>query len=149
MAAAQKMGRGLKALACLLLCALTTPAASYYVTVAGLGGTPEYESQFTKWAADIDHQLHANGPETTVLTLTGNSAMREHIREALSRLSGEMKSDDAFALLLIGHGTFDGTDYKFNIPGPDITAAELASLLNRLPATRQLVVNMTSCSGAS
>ena len=47
--------------------------------------------------------------------------------------------------MLIGHGTFDGTDYKFNLPGPDITGAELAALLDRIPATRQLVVNMTSC----
>ena len=23
--------------------------------------------------------------------------------------------------MMIGHGTFDGTDYKFNLPGPDIT----------------------------
>ncbi len=30
-----------------------------------------------------------------------------------------------------------------------MTAAELASMLNRIPARRQLVVNMTSCSGAS
>ena len=51
--------------------------------------------------------------------------------------------------MLIGHGTYDGTDYKFNIPGPDITGAELASLLDAVPATRQLVVNMTSSSGGS
>ena len=30
------------------------------------------------------------------------------------------------AATLIGHGTYDGVDYKFNIPGADITAAELA-----------------------
>src|SRR5690606_416612 len=33
--------------------------------------------------------------------------------------------------------------------GPDITASELANLLDRVPARRQLVVNMTSASGAS
>jgi len=35
-----------------------------------------------------------------------------------------------------------------NLPGPDISALELAALLDRIPA-RQLVVNMTSASGAS
>ena len=30
---------------------------------------------------------------------------------------------DAFVLMLIGHGTFDGHEYKFNLPGPDITGA--------------------------
>ncbi len=52
-------------------------------------------------------------------------------------------------VILIGHGSYDGRDYKFNITGPDLTATELASLLDRVPAQRQLVVNMTSCSGGS
>ena len=37
-------------------------------------------------------------------------------------------------LVLIGHGTFDGIEYKFNLPGPDVSAAELATLLDRIPA---------------
>ncbi|MBV9154799.1 MAG: caspase family protein [Acidobacteriaceae bacterium] len=143
------MGDGVRSLVLLLGFALTAPAGSYYLTVAGLGGTPEYETQFAKWAADLDHELRANGPDATVVTLSGKSATRQAIQEALARIAEQVKPDDAFALMLIGHGTFDGTDYKFNIPGPDITAAELAALLNRIPARRQLVVNMTSCSGAS
>jgi hypothetical protein len=51
--------------------------------------------------------------------------------------------------MLIGHGTYDGADYKINLPGPDLSAIELASLLDRVPSTRQLVVNMTSSSGGS
>ena len=51
--------------------------------------------------------------------------------------------------MLIGHGSFDGTDYKFNLVGPDITAAELAELCDRIPAKRQLIVNATSASGGS
>jgi hypothetical protein len=51
--------------------------------------------------------------------------------------------------MLIGHGSFDGYDYKLNLPGPDMTAAELAGFLNRLRAGRQLVVNMTSASGGA
>jgi len=52
-------------------------------------------------------------------------------------------------VMLIGHGSYDGYDYKINLPGPDLSAAELATLLNRIPASRQLVVNMTSASGGS
>ena len=52
-------------------------------------------------------------------------------------------------MMLIGHGTFDGTEYKLNLPGPDMTGGELAALLDRVPAGRQLVVNMTSASGGS
>ncbi len=124
-------------------------AANYYVTVAGLGGTPEYETQFAKWATEMDHELHANGPDARVITLSGAAATRQRLQETLNQVATEAQPDDAFALLLIGHGTFDGADYKFNLPGPDIRASELAALLNRIPAHRQLVVNMTSCSGAS
>ena len=35
--------------------------------------------------------------------------------------------------MLIGHGTFDGVEYKFNLVGPDITAAELAALCDKFP----------------
>jgi hypothetical protein len=125
------------------------PAADYYLTVAGLGGEPEYEAQFVKWANDLDKELKVNGPETHVTTLTGAAATRVQIQQTMARLSGEIKSTDTFALFLIGHGSFDDTDYKINLPGPDLTAAELAALLDRVPAQRQLVVNMTSCSGAS
>ncbi len=143
------MGIGVKALGLFLVATCMLHAASYYVTIAGLGGAPEYETQFEKWAADLDHELHANGPDAHAVTLSGPSVTRQRIQQTLATVAAQSQSDDAFALFLIGHGTFDGTNYKFNIPGPDITAAELASLLNRIPARRQLVVNMTSCSGAS
>jgi hypothetical protein len=139
----------MKSAVLLVLCAMSMRATNYYVTLSGLGGTPEYEAQFSRWAADLDRELKKNGPDAHVLTLGGSAATRRAVEDTISRLAGEMQATDSFALFLIGHGTFDGTDYKFNLPGPDITARELASLLNRLPAARQLIVNMTSCSGAS
>lgn len=132
-----------------LACASGLFGTNYYVTVAGLGGTPEYEAQFEKWAAELDREFRTNGTNAEVVTLSGSAATRQHFNETLTKLASEVKPEDGFALFLIGHGTFDGVDYKFNLPGPDVTAAELASLLNRIPASRQLVVNMTSCSGAS
>jgi hypothetical protein len=139
----------MKAVVLSLLAAASLPGASYQVILAGLGGTPEYEQQFEKWAADLDHQIRAGIPDIHIETLSGAAATRERIREVFARLQQEVQPDDAFALVLIGHGTFDGTDYKFNIPGRDITAGELSTLMNKLPAVRQLIVNMTSCSGAS
>jgi hypothetical protein len=133
----------------LLLIAAAAQGASYFVTIAGLGGLPEYDKQFADWATEFDRQFKSNGPTAHVITLSGENATKSHIQQLMSQLAGEMKPDDSLALLLIGHGSFDGVDYKLNIPGPDLTAAELATMLNRIPAQRQLVVNMTSCSGAS
>ena len=71
------------------------------------------------------------------------------MQSVLAGIAKEAKPGDAFVLMLIGHGSFDGIDYKFNLPGPDLSAIELAALLDRIPASRQLVVNMTSASGGS
>ncbi len=133
----------------LLSAALPLQATTYYLTVTGLGGTPEYDSQFAKWGADLDKALEKNGPGTQIKSLTGSGATLEALRRTLAQLATVAKPSDSLEVFLIGHGTFDGTDYKFNLPGPDITGAELAKLLNRIPAEHQLLVDMTSCSGAT
>ena len=132
----------------LLLASVCLPAANYSVTVVGLGGAPEYETQFAKWAQDLERELKT-GPDARVVTLSSSGATKQQVEQTLDKLASEMSASDTFALFLIGHGTFDGVDYKINLPGPDMTAAELAKALNRIPASRQLIVNMTSCSGAS
>ncbi len=131
----------------LLGAALSARAATFYVTISGLGGEPDYEQRFKMWADDIDTSLKRAGGDANVITLVAPT--REQIRAKFADVTRQAHPDDAFVLMLIGHGTYDGVDYKFNIPGPDITGAELASLLDKVPASRQLVVNMTSCSGGS
>jgi hypothetical protein len=136
-----------KLLAGLILAALSAPAATFYVTLSGLGGETDYEQRFKLWAEDIDGSLKRAGGDSTVITLVAPT--RDQIRARLGEVAGKARPDDALVVMLIGHGTYDGVEYKFNIPGPDITGAELASLLDKIPATRQLVVNMTSSSGGS
>jgi hypothetical protein len=131
----------------LLAAALSAHAATFYVTLSGLGGEPDYDQRFKMWADDIESSLKKAGGDATLIALTAPT--REQIRAKLSEVARQAKPDDALVLMLIGHGTFDGTEYKFNIPGPDLTGAELAMLLDKIPATRQLVVNMTSSSGGS
>jgi hypothetical protein len=126
---------------------LSAHAATFYLTIAGLGGEPDYDQRFKMWAADIDASLKRAGGDAVVITM--QAPTREQIRARFAGLAGEAKPADAFVLMLIGHGSHDGVEYKFNIPGPDITGSELAALLDRVPATRQLVVNMTSSSGGS
>jgi hypothetical protein len=49
-------------------------------------------------------------------------------------------------IVLIGHGTFDGRDARFNLRGPDFTAAELATWLE--PFQRPIaIINGASASG--
>jgi hypothetical protein len=119
--------------------------ATYYVTASGLGGEPDYEQRFAMWAKDLESAA-SKSPDTKIETL--KSATKAALRATLERISKEATAQDALVLTLIGHGTFDGMDYKFNLTGPDITAVELASLLDRFPG-RQLVANLSSASGGA
>jgi hypothetical protein len=132
-----------------LLAAGALHASTFYVTVAGLGGEPDYEQRFTSQAQEIDKLLHGSSTDAKVTTLSGPQATKANLQNALAAVSRDAKPGDAFVLMLIGHGSFDGYDYKINLPGPDISGVELASMLDRIPCTRQLVVNMTSASGGS
>ena len=137
----------MRTLALLLLSSLSLPAATFYVNIAGLGGELDYTQRFKMWADDIDGSLKKAGGDTSVTTM--NAPHLEEIRSKFAELAKQAKPADSLVVILIGHGSYDGHDYKFNITGPDLTATELASLLDRVPAQRQLVVNMTSCSGGS
>jgi hypothetical protein len=119
-------------------------AVTHYVTVAGLGGEPDYEQRFKAQAGEIEKLVA--GPDARLITLSGAEATRTRMLEALSQLARQAAAEDTLVLMLIGHGTFDGVDYKLNLAGPDLTAADLAAALDRIPA-RQLIVNMTSASG--
>jgi len=130
-------------------CARATQAAPYYVTVAGLGGEPDYEQRFTAQAQEIDKLIRSSSPDAKIHTLFGKQATKAQLQSVLAGIGREAKSGDVLVLMIIGHGSFDGFDYKINLPGPDISAVELASLLDRIPTSRQLIVNMTSASGGS
>jgi len=139
--------RAIAVAALMVAASLSAPAATFYVTFSGLGGEPDYEQRFKMWAEDIETSLKKAGGDANIVTLVAPT--RDQIRSKLGEVARQAKPDDALVLMLIGHGTFDGVEYKFNIPGPDVTGAELASLLDKIPASRQLVVNMTSSSGGS
>jgi hypothetical protein len=124
-------------------------AETFYFTVAGLGGEPEYEQRFSGWAKDLDKLLHEVEPHAKIKTLYGADATRANVEGYLREVAKEAKPEDSVVLMLIGHGTYDEFDYKFNLPGPDLSAAQLAALLDKLPTAHQLIVNMTSASGGS
>jgi len=132
-------------------CVLALPvhAATYYVIVAGLGGEPDYEQRFTAAAKDLDRIFKSAGPNAHVFTLTGAQATASQLTEMMNEVAREAKPDDDFALILIGHGSFDGVDYKFNLVGPDMTAAQIVNLCDHIPTRRQLIVDTTSAAGGA
>ncbi len=123
-------------------------ASVYYVTVAGLGGEPDYQQRFTANANELDKVFKASSG-AHVYTLTGNQATRARLTETMGAIARDAKAEDDLVLTLIGHGSFDGVEYKFNLVGPDVSAADLAAMCDKVATRRQLVVNTTSASGGS
>jgi hypothetical protein len=55
---------------------------------------------------------------------------------------------DRVFVVLIGHGSFRSGEGRFNLPGPDLTPAVLAGLLEPLDEQEVVVVSTASASGA-
>ena len=143
-------GRACAWLALIVGAAVAAPARAdlYYLVVGGLGGEPKYQEQFDKATTEIAAVARRTTGNDRVLVLQGESATRAAVVKAFESLRMRTKPADSVAVVLVGHGSFDGDTYKFNLPGPDIDGAELKRLLGAMPAKSQLVVDTTSASGA-
>jgi hypothetical protein len=122
----------------------------YALVVSGATGGEEYAAQYAAWTDVFTRTLTGRfgfGPER-VTTLSesdkpAEAATAANIRKALTSLGQRMARQDLLFVLLIGHGTFDGVDAKFNLVGPDLESSEWAALLEPLPG-RVVIVNSTA-----
>jgi hypothetical protein len=78
------------------------------------------------------------------LAFAGAETDREQLRLRIA--SSPTNGVSPLWIVLVGHGTWDGQDAKFNLRGPDITAAEMAQWLK--PVTRPLAVINTASASA-
>src|SRR5207253_6991522 len=89
------------------------------------------------------------GPGGAGLLAHGGAGYGRDLVRTIGEVARSAKADDDFALILIGHGSFDGVGYKFNLVGPDVTAEEIAAMCDHVAARRQLIVDTTSASGGA
>jgi hypothetical protein len=124
----------------------------YALVVSGASGGEKYAAQHQKWRDELVAALRNTFvfPEANVVTLVeadpgGSKATAENLRRLMGDLRRRLTRDDLLLVVLIGHGTFDGEAAKFNLVGPDLTAAEWKTLLDGI-AGRVVVVNTTESS---
>jgi hypothetical protein len=116
------------------------------IVVVGAPGEPEYETQFRRWA---DRWQSAAEKASAGFIRIGQEKEagvndRERLRSAL--LERGKAGREPLWVVLIGHGTYDGREAKFNLRGPDVSDAELAEWL--APVKRPVaVINCASGSG--
>jgi hypothetical protein len=117
--------------------------------VAGLGGEPSYEQRFQQQAAAVATAAGRTGAaQKDIVVMTGERARRATLDPEMKKFAASVTADDQVAVVFIGHGSFDGDNYRFNLPGPDITGQEIGAFLDSIKAAQLLVVNSTSSSGS-
>jgi hypothetical protein len=139
------------------------PAAaqdSHILVVTGVAGDEEHAKQFHAWATKLveaaktkdsvpDSNITYLGEktETDPARIRGRST-RENVTKAIADIAAKAKAGDQVVVVLIGHGSFDGSVGAFSMPGPDLTAPDWAGLLKQLSAQKVAFINTTSSSGA-
>ncbi len=128
------------------LSARSTPASPpVIVLVVGAPGEPGFATNFLQQVHQWTQAAQSSG--TRVVTFGTDPEESPDDRSRLEAfLAAEPRTGDApLWLVLIGHGTFDGKEARFNLRGPDVSATELAAWL--VPFQRPLVlINTTSAS---
>lgn len=114
--------------------------------VVGSGGTEEYAGEFAETAALWTEAAKAGGADIEII---GLDPPADGAKPDAERLKERLASEKAPALwlVLIGHGTFDQREAKFNLRGPDLTDRELAAMLDTYPGELS-VVHTASASGS-
>ncbi len=133
-------------LALLYALPLGASASVHVVIVQGLAGSPEYQQRFDAELDRLRIAAERLAGSQRVRLFGGDQATRESILAHFETL--DASDDDRVAVFLLGHGSYDGFQYKFNLPGPDLTDQDLAEALDALPIRHQLLVNTSSASGA-
>ena len=123
------------------------------LVLSGASGGPKYAEQMREWRTGISSALvdryGFSADKVRMLVdetvKTGEPGTAVNVRKIVGEIRQGLTRDDVLLIILLGHGTYDGDVAKFNLVGPDLTAADWAGLLNGLPG-RLVVVNTTSAS---
>jgi hypothetical protein len=162
MGAAVTRWRRVRLLACGALAAsaalgLAAPAraegARYALVVSGASGSPQHAADHARWRETLVKALLGRlaFPADHVVVLQegppgeAGAATAASIRRAFRTLAARMGAGDLLLVVLIGHGTFDGVEAKFNLVGPDLEADEWRALADLVPG-RLVFVNTASAS---
>ena len=152
------MGSEVKALlgvafAFLVGTSLAAAEERYALIVSGAPGGAAYATTYQKWeqqlTAALRDRLGFSPDRIEVLSGTSadgdQSSTRPHVERAIAHLKSVAHGDDLVLVVLIGHGTADGGNAKFNLPGPDMTSTDWAALLHQLPG-RLVFIDTTAAS---
>lgn len=125
----------------------------FALVISGAPGGPDYAETYTAWRQTLVDTLREQpgfrDDHLIVLAATPGPgvgrASRDGVTAAVDTLRRRMAADAQLLVVLIGHGTYDGVDARFNLVGPDLSAADWSRLLDSLPG-RTVFINTTASS---
>ena len=151
----KKMCQTLIVILTTLLISTTAFAADYVLIIGGAAGEKSFYDAF--WSATSRfHELLTDeygytseqitflfedmGPSEET-QLVDTEAKREQVLAAFTQLAETVQPSDQLVLFMLGHASRTGRgNVKFNLPRRDITEAEYVTLINSIPAERQILV---------
>lgn len=143
------------------------------VVVAGVGGDPERRARFGGWAQDLCRAAAAfpwpvatrilverpgelpaatsdpappGAPERADECAPAGRSTRDRLAALLGETAAALPAGDPLLLVLIGHGS-GGGEARFNLPGPDLTPADLARMLDDFEGHPVTVAHLGSAAG--
>jgi hypothetical protein len=141
----------------------TIDPKKFALIISGVGGEEIYSKKFYSQAVQLYEGLtnKLGFDEKRVFLLTesvisnsenmanGNfaRATADEARKAFAAIKSTATPDSLIFIALIGHGSFDSQEAKFNLVGPDLIAKDYAALINGLPTRRVVFINCASASG--
>lgn len=129
----------------------------FLLIVVGLSGDPEHGTAFQKWGATLagaadrlgvqkQNLIYLSDPSDEGPKADGR-ATKVEVEKAFDRIGQGATADDVVMVVLIGHGSFDGRDAKFNLVGPDMSAKDFGLQLRKVKAGQVVFVDTSSASG--
>jgi len=131
---------------------------SYALLIGGAGWSEEYGTKYQNYLFDTRKALidKFGFPEKNVIVLAETrptdvdyivaTSEAENIKAQFDELAKKVTTKDYVYIILFGHGSFDGKEAKFNLPGRDLTDTEYAELVKQLKAGRIIFINTSQSS---
>ena len=137
---------------------LAQAAQHHLLIVSGIGGIDAYRDLFVNRAASLYESALETGIDPGNITVLSATPLaddklphrpsdKETILQALREIAAASADGDRIFIVLIGHGNPRADGAAFNLPGPDISARELAAALDEFENRLLVVVNTASASG--
>ena len=132
---------------------------THALIVVGLGGNADYRDRFHNQAVALREAFTSKHgmlsahvtylgerPESAPEIVTDTST-RDNVLSYLSTIAQQMGPSDRLLVILIGHGTSDQAEARFNITGPDLAPSDLQMALTGFPTQTLALVHTGSASG--